>query len=248
MSRGRCPTCGSSLWNGCQCGSCGAKSAAGEETNTEPAVPDPVVIVDHRGTRYLVNLIEVGIKYLIYDTWCEYNDWEDRQTYRSTVARFRIDNLPPHSHVAIEEIDITEEGVIFFVLHELMWEEGTVDHGILLRRRKLWDGGTVPGNLCDIEKQSLGVVAHSTQGVEENASDETLKPITTKEGEEQGKFWMWEWNDGGWNSCRAGSREEALAKGMEIAKWKAGRAVDEATLRESSAEEVDARFLAKFDD
>ncbi len=149
----RCPTCGSVLRKEGRCGACGA-----ELPEDDGSVPDPVLVVEHGGTRYLVNLTDFAIRSLTYDTWCDYNVWEERVTHRTTVGRFRVTDVPARSHVPIEQIDPMEDGVIFFGLVELEWEEGTVARNILLRRQKLWDGGTVPGTLCAREKEKVGVV------------------------------------------------------------------------------------------
>jgi hypothetical protein len=51
------------------------------------------------------------------------------------------------------------------------------------------------------------------------------------------KLYLWNWVGGGYNSCRARNRAEALEKAAEItAKLK----VDESTLRECTRDELDA--------
>ncbi len=89
---------------------------------------------------------------------------------------------------------------------------------------------------------------------------ETLEPITTeeefdwwasifrpaKESAETPKLWIWNWKGGGYNSCKAHSREEALKKGKEMASWRLGMEVDESTLRETTEEELEELWLARL--
>ncbi len=71
-----------------------------------------------------------------------------------------------------------------------------------------------------------------------------LSPTTP--GERKVKTWYWEWQSGGYNSCRAETREDALRQAVEMGKPKAAMTVtlvpDERTLRA-----VDAREMERLD-
>lgn len=68
-------------------------------------------------------------------------------------------------------------------------------------------------------------------------------------------FWTWNWEGGGYNSCIASSREEALAKAIEKGKpvhggMKSALVPVESTLRSVSAEEmaaIDRSWAGAFD-
>jgi hypothetical protein len=158
MFGSRCPKCGSNLWNGTRCRACGLEGAAEHGRSDRP---DPVVVVAHRGRRYLVNQTHFGIRHLIYDTWCDYNDYHAGETLRTDVYRYRLENIPADSHVLIEEIDRYEEGVVMFALRELVWEEGTVARDKWLRQYPLSDRETMPGSFVERDKEDLGTVAES---------------------------------------------------------------------------------------
>ena len=53
----------------------------------------------------------------------------------------------------------------------------------------------------------------------------------------QTKLYVWNWVGGGYNSCRAADRADAVAKAREIT---ANLEVDESTLRECTVAELDA--------
>jgi len=56
------------------------------------------------------------------------------------------------------------------------------------------------------------------------------------------KLYLWNWIGGGYNSCRAASREEALEKGNAMTAKGPGihLKVDESTLRECTVDELRA--------
>lgn len=56
-------------------------------------------------------------------------------------------------------------------------------------------------------------------------------------------LYLWNWVGGGYNSCEAESREDALGKAKEIA-GSTILVVDESTLRESTREEINAEERA----
>ena len=49
------------------------------------------------------------------------------------------------------------------------------------------------------------------------------------------KLWIWFWNEGGYNSCQAESKEEALRLGNKMAK---SLSVNESSLHEGTWEEL----------
>jgi hypothetical protein len=67
------------------------------------------------------------------------------------------------------------------------------------------------------------------------------------------RTWLWKWTEGGYNTCRAKTREEALAKAKEKGKPNEvfkGLTVDEKTLHVATDKEVaetDKRFAGMFD-
>lgn len=68
------------------------------------------------------------------------------------------------------------------------------------------------------------------------------------------KTWYWEWQGGGYNTCRAETREDALRQAVEIGKpgevMKVTLVPDERTLRAVDTREVDrlSRFWAAMCD
>jgi hypothetical protein len=56
------------------------------------------------------------------------------------------------------------------------------------------------------------------------------------------QLWTWNWTSGGYNSCRADSRQEALSIGQKMGMPKAAMTVtlvvDESTLKPVSSEEM----------
>ena len=50
-------------------------------------------------------------------------------------------------------------------------------------------------------------------------------------------LWIWHWTSGGYNSCRADTREEAIAKAKELARFTV-LVVDEKTLHIGTEKEL----------
>jgi hypothetical protein len=51
-------------------------------------------------------------------------------------------------------------------------------------------------------------------------------------------LWIWEWIGGGYNSCRAATREEAIARAHEMCRYAKVLKIDESTLHVGTPDEL----------
>lgn len=65
-----------------------------------------------------------------------------------------------------------------------------------------------------------------------------------KKKKDEDYYWYWNWIDGGWNYCKASSREEALQKAKMMCE-SCSLAIDEKTLREVPASFI--RRISSYD-
>jgi hypothetical protein len=95
--------------------------------------------------RYLHNNTNENVKELYFSSVALYDE------YRSSIVVNRIKDLPANTFVAIEEIDLYEDGYIAFAIDKVVWESEVIDYDFNVKSIKLFGDVKIPGKMVERE-------------------------------------------------------------------------------------------------
>jgi|GEM_PF-1856265 hypothetical protein len=113
----------------------------------------PVKIIDQHDVRYLVNYTEKAIRRLVYKTGSFQSYGNDMLC--SSTPHFQILDIPPSCHFKLEDVDLFEDGVIWFHLVSLEFANGETLGGEALQQSGLWGGSKLPGEKVVLKVQKV---------------------------------------------------------------------------------------------
>ena len=132
---------------------------------------------------HLANASGRGVRRLVYSTWACYPDLlRDGEVVVSARPYYELADLPPQSHVFLEAHDPYEDGIVFFQLESVVWDDGTEEGPALLRKAR----GAVAAALGRGSRLSPTAPHRALTCVEREKRKLHTKPAGTLKSEEGG--------------------------------------------------------------